>query len=113
MQPKIIPNEPSLAQPFWLGTVSIIVGALALAISWINLPPQVPLFYSRTPGGDQLANPLLLGVPLVLSAVILALNLVLARLIGSDLIKRVLLLGAALAAMLASTTVLRIIFLIS
>lgn len=113
MQTKIIPNEPSLAQPFWLGVVSVFAAALNLALFWVNLPPQVPLFYSRTPGGDQLANPLLLALPLVLSAIFLVLNLVLARFIESDLLKKALVVGATLSAILASITIVRIIFLVS
>lgn len=113
MQPKIIPSEPSLAQPFWLGIASVITGALVFAIFWVKLPPQVPLFYSRTSGGDQLANPFLLAVPSTLSILFLLLNLVLARFIESDFLKKALVVGATLAAILASITVVRIIFLIA
>ncbi|MBI4033061.1 MAG: hypothetical protein HY377_00885 [Candidatus Blackburnbacteria bacterium] len=113
MAPKIIPNEPSLAQPFWLGTVSILATALLLGIFWVKLPPQVPLLYSRTPGVDQLGNPFLLVLPLVLSIIFLIVNLAVARFIESDFLKRALVLGATLCAILASVTVVRIIFLIS
>lgn len=113
MQPKIIPNEPSLSQPFWLGIVSVFAGALILAIFWAKLPPQVPLFYSHPAGEAELANPLYLVFPLILSILFLVLNLALARFIESDFLKRALVLGATLASILASITVVRIIFLVS
>ncbi len=112
MQPKIIPNEASLSQPFWLGIGSIFIAAVILAIFWVKLPPQVPLFYSRPLGEAELANPLFFLFPLILSACFLLINLMLARFIESDFLKRALVLGAALSSILASITVIRIIFLI-
>lgn len=113
MRQKIIPTEPSLFQPFWAGIVSVFAAALVIAIFWVKLPPQVPLFYSRPAGEAELAHPLFLIIPLALSVVFLFLNLLLARFIESDFLKRALVLGATLPAILASITIIRIIFLIS
>lgn len=113
MQSKIIPNEPSLAQPFWVGIGSVFIAGVFLAVFWAKLPPQVPLFYSRPLGEAELANPLFLLLPLLLSILFLVVNLVVARFIESDFLKRALVLGATLSSLLASITVIRIIFLIS
>ncbi|MDO8503711.1 MAG: hypothetical protein Q7S60_03395 [bacterium] len=113
MQPRIIPNEVSLSQPFRLGIGSVLITTLILAIFWVKLPAQVPLFYSRTTGGDQLTNPLFLLLPPILSGIFLLMNLVLTRFTESDFLKRALVLGAVLSSILASITVIRIIFLIA
>lgn len=50
--------RPILRRLNWITTVTVVVGSLAILAAFNkNLPPQVPLFYSRPWGESQLADP--------------------------------------------------------
>lgn len=55
-----------------------------LALFWRKLPPQVPLFYSRPWGRDQLVSPVGLLVLPALSLLIFLANLTIASLIPGE-----------------------------
>jgi len=56
---------------FWLGQISVII------FSWRYLPPQIPLFYSRPWGKEQLADPVGLFILPCLSLLVSLVNLIL------------------------------------
>lgn len=111
LQPKIEPLEPSTKKPVLIGFGILAVGSLLFAVSWFSLPPQVPLFYSRPWGEGQLAQPLFLALPLVLGIIFLLINAVLAKTWEDSFLKHSLVLGAVVASLFASTTIVRILLL--
>lgn len=86
---------------------------LVLVIVFIKkLPPKVPLFYSKPWGEEQLAPALGLLIPLGLALIILIANSLLVKIFQERFIARSLVVGALLAGVLASITVVRIVWLI-
>lgn len=79
--------------------------------SFRNLPPQIPLFYSKPWGQDQLAAPAFLFIPLLIALVFVSINQVLSSWLKNPFVAKLFLLGASLASLLASITIIRILFL--
>lgn len=113
MKPKLIPQEDSIKKPFFVSVVIIILGALLIGIQWQNLPPEVPLFFSRPWGEGQLTPTFYLFLPLGLSLVLLIVNSILVASFESIFLKKVLIIGGLISAALAVITIVRIVFLIS
>lgn len=114
MKPRMIPQDAQIKKPFFLGFLSIALALSFLLIFWMKLPPQVPLFYSKPWGEEQLVSPVFLLLPLVLSGVFILANALLISILPENIfLKRALILAAAIASILASITVIRILFLIS
>lgn len=113
MDTKILPQEPLVKNLLFAGIGVLLIGILAAVVFWTKLPPQIPLYFSRPWGEEQLAKPVFIFLPLVLSSIFLSLNLIFARVgVESDFLRKVLILGAAATAFLATTTIVRIILLI-
>lgn len=112
LRPKIEPLEPSTKKPVLVGFGIVVVTSLLLAVAWFSLPPQVPLFYSRPWGESQLAQPLFLGLPLLLGILFLVINAILAKTWEDSFLKHSLVLGGVLASLFASITIVRIILLL-
>ncbi len=94
------------------GLIMVLLSVLSLIIKWQNLPPQVPLFYSKPWGNEQLAaKPLLWSLP-VLAVVIWLLDLTLIRtfLKNDEFLSRILAIFGVLAAILISITLVKIVF---
>ncbi len=112
-RPKIIPQEQSIKKPFYIGVGSLFLTLILIVVFWSRIPPQVPLFYSKPWGEPQLAANFLLGLPLLLSLLLLITNSLVAQLLSDYVfIRKVLIFGAMIACLLASITVIRIILLI-
>lgn len=88
--------------------------SLALTGVFTKLPKEVPLFYSKAWGREQLVGPYFLFLPLLLSVAFIFLNSYLAgsRLGEFGFLKRVLLLGACVSCFLSIITVIRVLFLL-
>jgi hypothetical protein len=84
---------------------------LILAIRSV-LPPIVPLFYGLPVGENQLANSLELLIGPSVGLTISLINLVLARLVKEDLLKRILMLSGAFISLILGIAVVQIILLI-
>lgn len=112
MKPKLIPQEDSIKKPFFVSLVIILLCAVLIGIQWHNLPPEVPLFFSRPWGNLQLAPVIYLSLPLGLSLLLLLVNLILVASFESIFLKKVLIIGGLISALLAVITVARIVFLI-
>jgi len=112
MRPRILPEQPTI-KPFWFGILSLALGLLSFFAFFSRLPPQLPLFYSRPWGEEQLVEPLFLFLPLIVAGGFLVLNLALARLIPDfPFLRKVFVIAASFASLLAAITVVRIIFLV-
>lgn len=87
----------------------IIFGILSL-LKW--LPPQIPLFYGLAEGEEQLAPAFMLILPSVMSCLIIILNLILASLVKSDILKKFLVAAAITSSLFSITTTIKIIVLV-
>lgn len=67
-----------------VGFFLLIAQLVTLALFWPKLPPQVPLFYSRPWGKEQLINPLGLLLLPTLSLSIAVVNLIFASLMPRE-----------------------------
>lgn len=114
MRPKLIPQEIQTKRPFLASLFSLILGLAAVIIFWQKLPPQVPLFYGKPWGEEQLASPVFLLLPLGAAGIFLAVNTIFASVLQENVfLKRALILAAAVSSILASIAVVRVLFLIS
>lgn len=114
MKPRIIPQETQARRPFFVSLAGLIIGLAAIIVFWQKLPPQVPIFYNKPWGEEQLASPIFLFLPLGISGIFLAVNtLFVSVLPESVFLKRALILAAAVSSVLASIAVVRVLFLIS
>lgn len=110
----LLPQEAQIRKPFFIGIGGLLAGVIFLLIFWLRLPPEVPLFYSKPWGQEQLGQPIFLWLPLILAGLTLLANSALASFLGENqFLKKTLVIGAIVASFLASITVIRIIFLVS
>lgn len=93
----------------------LVLGLIFFVVRVWNLPPVVPLFYHRPWGLTQLGAPLQLLLLLAGALCIVVLNLTLAMKFYKNvvLLSRILLCIAALVCLLATTTVIRVILLVT
>lgn len=77
-----------------------------------RLPPEVPLFYGRPTGEEQLSTTLGLAIPAVVSFFILFINIGLSLLFTNDFLKKTLILSGISSVAFSTITTVKIIFLI-
>lgn len=110
---KLLPQEKKVQKIFFFGAGSILLAGATAGLLFQNLPPEVPIFYSRPWGEEQLGHPVLLLLPLGLAALFWVINLAFARITSENiLLKHALVIGALTVSILASITVLRIVILV-
>lgn len=113
MKTNIIPDENFSKKFFFVGVGSILIAILVYGVYFSKLPPQVPLYYTKPWGEAQLVQPIFLLLPILMSLVFLTVNAILAsRSDNYQFAKKALVIGASISSLLASITVIRIIFLI-
>jgi len=84
-----------------------------IAFFWNRLPKQVPLYYSRPWGEDQLVEPGLLFLPFGFSLLILLINFTWSKFWGkNELLSAILLVTALLSVFLSTIAIIKIIILI-
>lgn len=100
---------------FQLGIIFWLAQILVIALAWAHLPPQLPLFYSRPWGKEQLSSPLGLLLLPILSLVISFVNFTFLSLIPQEekLIKQILTNAIAAFNFLCLVTLVQIIRLVS
>lgn len=93
----------------------ILIGLIVFFLRMPKLPPLLPFFYNRPWGTAQLGEPLALLFLLIASTVVFIVNMALATKLYKSvaLLARMLIWVATLVSLLATTTVVRVIFLIS
>lgn len=113
MKPKLIPQDISIKKPFFWGVVFLAVTLLVLVISWVKLPPELPLFFSKPRGEQQLANVFQIVIPLGIGLLFLFINSILAQYLNQyPLLRRMLILGGTLICVAISITLLRIVLIV-
>ncbi len=91
--------------------INILMVAIVLLIQrW--LPPQVPLFYGKPSGEEQLASSLVLTLPSIVSLLILLINVSFAAILKDEFLRKTLVLAAIVVTFFAAITTIKIIFLV-
>lgn len=108
---------PKIKDPIlkWTLIPGLLLPSASLILSlffWHSLPPEIPLFYSRPWGQEQLASPFLLIIPFALGASFLIISFIFFKSVEDIFLKKILMVGGSIAATLIAITILRIIFLI-
>ncbi|KKS77314.1 MAG: hypothetical protein UV74_C0013G0584 [Candidatus Woesebacteria bacterium GW2011_GWB1_43_14] len=102
--------------PFFETIIIIIIINLALLVFGIIaqkvLPPQIPLFFGKPFGEEQLANSIFIIIPAAISLIITIINMFLIKIISDEFIQKTLVAGALLATVLSMITSIKIILLI-
>lgn len=98
----------NLSVAFLLGQI------LAILISWRWLPPELPLFYSRPWGKEQLTTPFGLFLLPALSLIVFLINLTLISFISKEekLIPKILEITSVIFNLFCLLTIIKIIFLV-
>jgi uncharacterized Tic20 family protein len=76
------------------------------------LPPQVPLFYGKPSGEEQLTSSLVLTLPSIVSLLILLINVSFAAVLKDEFLRKTLVLAAIAVTFFAAITTIKIIFLV-
>jgi len=88
----------------------VLVGLIFLLKN--NLPPEIPLYYGKPQGEDQLASTMALIIPPSLALVILILNSVVAYFSKEEFIKKILVISSLVVSAFAATTIIKIALLV-
>ena len=88
---------------FLLCMLSALLQSLLILTSFTKLPPEIPLFYSKTWGAEMLAPKLYIWILPTITISIYLLNMLLSRflLFKDDFLKRALFISGAIVAMAA------------
>lgn len=92
--------------------VDVVGIGIVIFLSSKYLPPQLPLFYGRSRGEEQLAAPILLIVPLLVSLVIVFLNSIASIFLSGEFIKKVLIITALVVNLFCLVTLTKVILLV-
>ena len=112
-QALAVPEEKRTQRFVILCWILMLLLGVIIGVLYVRLPNAVPLFYSRAWGRERLAQPYFLFLPLILSIVFIFSNAYFASKVGDfNFLKKVLILGAAVSALLSIITVSRILILI-
>ena len=98
----------------WIIVCSIvnILFVLAIFIFQNNLPPQIPLLYGLAEGEEQLVPKLLLTLPNIAALLITLINIGATYVYSDSFLKKILIIAAIAATLLASITSFKIFFLV-
>lgn len=97
---------------FLLSGIGFMATIAAIFVFWGRLPPQIPLFYSKPWGQEQIAPNVLIFLPTALSFLFFTINIFLGKFFADPFVKKALLAGGATVLALAAITTIRIIFLV-
>ena len=112
-QSLAVPEDKKTQRFMILCWIAMFVLLIILGVALTKLPKEIPLFYSKAWGREQLARPYFLFLPLLLSALFIFLNSYLSRkLRESTFLKKVLILGSGVATILAIITISRVLILL-
>jgi len=109
---KVISDETPFRQYVIYAVFGNIIVVLLTLLVHRWLPPEVPLFYGKPEGEEQLASSWLLVLPSLVSLLILFVNLAISSLTKSDFLKKTLVLAGIGACLFSIITTLKIIFLV-
>lgn len=97
------------------GFILLTAQLVILALFWTKLPPQVPLFYSRPWGKEQLVSPIALLILPTISFLVILANIIVASLVPKEekLASQLLLIFATVFNFLCLVTLFKIVTLIT
>lgn len=98
-----------------ISAITFIINFIIIIIIFLirnNLPPELPLFYARPEGEDQLASQASLVLPAVIALAIVVLNSFIIKFIYDDFLKKLLLGVIIVTTLLSTITIFKIIFLV-
>ena len=108
-----LPEEKTTKRLLIFCWVSLLFSGVLIGFSLQRIPREVPLFYSRAWGREQLVSPLLLFLPILLAGGFILLNSFLsARVKSFTFFRKAVLLGAGAGAILTLITIIRILALV-
>ena len=95
--------------------LSTLIQSLLILTSFVKLPPEIPLFYSKTWGGQMLAPKLYLWILPAITLSIYLLNMLISRflLFNEEFLKRALFISSAIVATAAFLDTSKIISLLT
>ncbi len=99
-----------------IAIVTLIASAMLLAFSVVAiffLPPQIPLYYFAGDPKNQIADSLLIIFPPILAIIFSVINFLLAVIVKSDFLKKILIIASLSITILAAISVLKIFFLVA
>jgi len=108
---EVLPDIPFRDYLSYAIGANIIVIILVLSLRGI-LPPQIPLFYGLPESTSQLASNWYLPIPSLLSLLIIGVNILLAKNIENDFVKKILISTSIAATFFSLITTVKIIFLV-
>lgn len=114
MKKSIIPKLKlgwELYIPITSFAINLIVIILILVLR-NNIPPEVPLFYGKPQGVEQLASQNILIIPALFAIIITILNSLISNFIKDNFLQKVLAGIMVTVTMLSTITIFRIIFLV-
>ncbi|KKU56845.1 hypothetical protein A3H89_05455 [Candidatus Amesbacteria bacterium RIFCSPLOWO2_02_FULL_48_11] len=99
----------------WMITAAAAVGSVGVVGGWWKeIPPEVPLWYSRPWGEEQLTSPKFLVWPIIMVVVVgLAAQMAAAKLKREPTLTTMVLFGAAIAEIILSLGIIRIVLLVT
>jgi hypothetical protein len=114
-QLKVVNNINLNSIPFMYLTLIVLLINILIIIFIIvyspNLPPQSPLYYGLPRGEKQLAPPLSLILPILISSLFVAVNSIIAYYANSKYLKNILVLAGLFISLLSVITVVQILLL--
>ncbi len=108
MQQYRIPFKDFVIASVFVNILMIVI--VLLSQRW--LPPQVPLFYGKPSGDEQLASSLALTLPSIVSLLILLIDVAFAVVLKDEFLRKTLILAAIVTTFFAAITTIKIIFLV-
>jgi hypothetical protein len=107
----VVSEIPFLKLIFVFILLNLAAAAVVLVVK-NKIPPQVPLYYGYARGDRQLVEASGLVLPSLISIGIIIINAIISLFIGSDYLKRVLVISSFLATALSLITTVKIILLV-
>lgn len=97
---------------FLTSIVLLLINVLLAGVFWQKLPPQIPLFYSKPWGQDQLVSPSLLAIPLGVGFLSTVVTFLLVKIVQDTFFQNIVLLGMLISITLITISLIRILYLV-
>jgi len=105
-------KKVSFRNYFIIAVVLSIISIAGILLIKNYLPPIIPLYYGKPTGADQLAPTLYFLIIPGVSILISGINLIINLYIKDEFVKKVLAVSSLLASIMATITIVKIVFLI-
>lgn len=106
-------EDPFVGNSLSLSVLIIVAALLFVGIFWTNLPKELPLFYSKPWGEDQLVEKLWIFLPSAIAVLFLFVNSIAIFYTQNSFLKKMLAAGTLVVSTLSSITTIRIVLLVT